>query len=168
MKEGEIKICGNKFEYKYNTISLPVEFKELPSNLIVENFNLFLKSSFHVSLVCIGKIIEKNSISIANFEDNVINDFCEFSKSNELRVLEFNDFRFVFQNDRRSIVVMCKISNLNNFFDFINNKYNLNLEYPPTHVTLYTLESRNGIFLTDSSDIKNLTKLISNPTGHLL
>ena len=69
------------------------------------------------------------------------------------------------QDDLRSVVVMCEISNLNNFFDSVNRKYGLAIEYPPTHVTLYTLESKPGIFLTDSSDIKNLTKTIENPTG---
>ena len=58
---------------------------------------------------------------------------------------------------------MCKISNLNEFFEILNRKYGLDIEYPPTHVTLYTLESKPGIFLTDASDIKNLTKPISNP-----
>ena len=50
----------------------------------------------------------------------------------------------------------------------MNKKYELNIEYPPTHVTLYKLPGKLGIFLTDKSDIKNLTRPIQNPIGHLL
>jgi hypothetical protein len=58
---------------------------------------------------------------------------------------------------------MCDISNLNNFFDLINKKYDLQIEYQPTHVTLYTLQPNKGIFLADSGDIEKLSKPITNP-----
>jgi hypothetical protein len=64
--------------------------------------------------------------------------------------------------------VRCNVSNLDKFFELINKKYGLNIEYPPAHVTLYTLKDKLGIFLTDNDDIKKLTKLIPNPIGHLL
>jgi hypothetical protein len=60
---------------------------------------------------------------------------------------------------------MCKISNLSEFFESINKKYGLSIEYPPTHVTLYVLPSKMGIFLTDSNDIQKLTEPIINPIG---
>ncbi len=53
-------ICGgDKYIFGTSTISLPVSFKDLPPELKIENYRLLLKSSFHISLVCIGKIIEK-------------------------------------------------------------------------------------------------------------
>jgi hypothetical protein len=163
-------ICENKFQFniRNKVIGLPIKFDNLPSKLIIEENELVLKDSFHISLVCIGKIIEKYNVSIPDFENIIINDFCEFSKTNEIKVLEYNDFKFVVENDLKSIVVMCKISNLNKFFDIINKKFGLKIEYPPTHATLYTLPNKLGIFLTDLNDIKNLTKSISNPIGFLL
>lgn len=163
-------ICENKFQFnlRNKVIGLPIKLENLPTNVVVEENTLILKEVFHVSLVCIGKIIEKYNISILDFENKIITDFCEFTKTNEIKVLEFGDFKFVEQNDLKSIVVMCKISNLNKFFDLINKKYGLKIEYSPTHSTLYTLPCKLGIFLTDVNDIKNLTKLIPSPIGRLL
>ena len=165
----EIKlICDNKYEFVYQTIGLPIKLENLPSEVITQENTLVLQPSFHVSLVCIGEIIKKHNITIPNFEENIINDFCEFSNINDIKILQFNDFKFAVRDDLKSVIVMCEISNLNKFFDLINKKYGLNIEYPPTHVTLYVLPNKFGIFLTDSNDIKNLTTPINNPTGRLL
>lgn len=162
-------ICGGKFKYGHKAIALPVELKDLPSNLTIEDTNFVLKSSFHVSLVCVGEIIRKHNISIPDFENQVINDFCEFVRNNTVNFESYlNDFKFCAKDDKKAIIILCKIKNLGKFFDFINHKYKLNIEHPPTHVTLYTLPSRNGIFLTDVSDLKDFTKSISNPLGYLL
>ena len=163
-------ICGNKFQFnlRNKVIGLSVKFENLPNELIIEGNNLILKDSFHVSLVCIGKIMEKYNVSIPDFDNKIVNDFCEYSKTNEIEVLEYNDFKFAVEKDLKSIIVTCKVSNLNKFFEFINKKYGLKIEYPPTHVTLYTLSGKLGIFVTDLNDIKNLTKPIPNPIGHSL
>jgi len=163
-------VCENKFQFSTpnNVIGLPVKPENLPGTLVVEGSTLFLKPTFHVSLVCTGKIIEKHNVSIPYFQNKVIEDFCEFTKTNNIQVLEYNDFKFVVENDLKTIVVMCKLSNLDKFFVILNEKYGLNIEYPPTHVTLYTLEGKAGIFLTDRNDIKNLTKPIQNPIGRTL
>jgi len=143
-----------------------VSFDKLPEEIEVERYKLFLKDSFHVSLVCVGKIIEKNNINIkeTDFLEKVITDFCNFTKENKVDLIRYRDeFKFVEEDEKRSMVVMCDISNLDKFFDFINKKYDLNLEYPPTHITLYTLQPNVGIFFTDSEDVKNLTRPIENP-----
>lgn len=147
---------------KVDSIVLPVSFSNLPAQIEVNEYNLSLKTEFHVSLVCIGKIIEKHNVTIHNFLENVVNDFCEFSKSNKVDLIRYRDeFKFVSENEKRTVVVMCDISNLNKFFELLNRKYKLEIEYPPTHVTLYTLTGL-GIFLTDSMDMKNLTTPIEN------
>jgi len=163
-------ICENKFEFNIpnKTICLPVKLENLPSEIIIQNTTLILQTSFHVSLACIGESIRKYNIFIQDFENKILDDFCEFSKTNEIKVLKYNDFKFIERDDLKTIVVMCDISNLNKFFDLMNQKYNLKIEYPPTHITLYILPSKHGIFLTDANDIKNLTKPIPNPIGFLL
>lgn len=163
-------ICENKFQFnlKNKVIGLPIKFENLPKEITIEGNDLVLKESFHVSLICVGKIIEKYNVSIPDFENEIINDLCEFSKTNEIKVLEYNDFKFVVENDLKSVVLMCQISKLDKFFEIMNKKYGLAVEYPPTHTTLYTLPSKLGIFLTDVNDIKNLTKPIPNPIGNSL
>ena len=160
-------ICENK-KYQLggpqeDTIGLPVLVSGLPEKIEVEGQALFLKTSFHVSLVCIGKIIEKHNVSIPDFINKIVDDFCEFTRTNNINFLRYrNEFRFASQNDRCSVIAMCDVSNLDKFFQLINQKYGLNIEYPPTHVTIYTLQPDKGIFITDSKDIRELTKLIDN------
>lgn len=158
-------ICdGTKYIFGHETISLPVSFEDLPATLEIENNQLLLKSTFHISLVPIGKLIKKFDIADANFKDSVINDFCNFVKDNEISLIKYrNEFRFVTQNERKSIVLMAEVSNLRKFFEALNKKYTLNAEVPPTHVTLYTLQPDVGIFIVDSQDLNQLTRMIENP-----
>jgi hypothetical protein len=163
-------ICENKYELSANdTIFLIVFLSDLPKNLEIQGAKLILKDSFHVSLVCIKEIIKKSKITDPNFRDSVLADFCDFVKTNEVALINYsNEFFFVEQGENKTVVVMCGVSNLDKFFELINKKYNLNLEYPPTHVTLYKLENGVGIFLTDASDLKDFTKPIPSPIGRIL
>ncbi|MCX6751517.1 MAG: hypothetical protein NT161_01985 [Candidatus Nomurabacteria bacterium] len=162
-------VCGDKFVFGHETISLLVSFKDLPNKTIFEGNTLLVNDFLHVSLVCIGKIIEKYNVQIEDFKDKIIKDFCEFSSKNEIGPVSYsNDFKFGEKEDKKTIVVMCNVPNLNKFFDQMNKKYRLDVEYPPTHATLYKLPNKLGIFLTDLNDIKNFTKPITNPIGHAL
>jgi len=158
-------ICnGNKYTFRDGTITLPISLDNLPKQIKVEGCKLTLKSNFHVSLVCLKKIMEKHKISIPDFENLVIKDFCDFAKNNDVSLIRYRDeFRFATENEDKSIVVMVEVSNIDKFFDFLNKKYKLNLESQPTHVTLYTLQPDIGIFITDSKDLEQLTKVIENP-----
>ena len=123
-----------------------------------------LKTTFHVSLVCIGKIIEKYKINRPDFINELVGDFCDFTKTKSIDFIGFrNQFRFAAQNERRSVIVMCDVSNLEEFYEVINKKYALDIGLQPTHITLYTLQPNGGIYLIDNEDIKNLTKAISLP-----
>jgi hypothetical protein len=152
-----------------DVIALPVSFSGLPEQIEVQGNTFYLKSKFHISLVCINIIIKKYGIQIPDFLSKVIEDFFNFVKTNKVELIHYNnDFRFVSENELRSVVLTCEVSNINTFFDLMNEKYNLNVKYPPTHVTLYTLKDGLGIYLTDSDDIKNLTTSIENPIGMIL
>lgn len=162
-------ICGGKFVFSHNTICLLVSFNQIPDQIIFNEKTFVINTFLHVSLVCVSKIIEKYNVLIPNFENKIINDFCEFSRDNKVKKVEHtDDFKFVSKEDKETIIVMCKIPNLDKFFELINKKYELNIKYPPTHVTIYTLPGKLGIFLTDENDIKKLTKPIPNPIGHSL
>jgi|SRR3989344_1585409 len=162
-------ICGGKFVFGHETISLLVSLNDLPDKVSFGENNFLVNDFLHVSLVCIGEIIKKHNISIPDFQNKITNDFCDFSKNNDVSITKYtNDFKFAARDDLKSIVVLCEVSNLKKFFELINKKYKLNIEYPPTHVTLYKLPGKLGIFLTDANDIKNLTKPIPNPIGHSL
>lgn len=158
-------ICGGE-KYQLagqtgNSIILPVAIEGLPPTLEIEGYTLILKTNFHVTLVPTGKIIKKYGISIPNFLEKVNADFCDFVERAPADFLRYQDeFRFVSENERRTVIVTCDISNLNEFFSVLNKKYGLQIEIPPTHVTLYTLQPDLGIYLIDSNDLETLTKTI--------
>lgn len=151
-------------------ISLPVSFDNLPAEIKVQEETFYLPSPFHASLFYIGKIKEIYNVAIPDFKNKIIDDFCEFTKTNEIKITRFNEFRLVDKKrEKKTIVAMCKVSNLNKFFDFINEKYELSIKYPVPHVTLYnTAKGESGMYLMDSEDIKNFTILIENPLGFSL
>src|SRR3989344_5957913 len=119
------KIGGEKED---TTIYLPVSFEGLPEEVKVQEQTLYFPNPFHVSLVYIGKIVEKYNITIPNFLNKIVNDFCEFTKTHDIEVVRYNnEFKFVARNDKKTVIVMCEVSNLNKFFDSINKKYELHI-----------------------------------------
>jgi len=167
-------ICGkDKYELgglNTDLIFLPVSFENIPQEIKAQEYTLYFPTPFHVSLVYIGKIVKKYSISIPDFLNKIVGDFCNFIKTNPIEVIRYNnEFRLANRDGKKTIVVMCEVSNLNKFFDFVNQKYKLNIKYTPTHVTLYnTVKGEPGISLMDLDDIKNFTVPIENPIGRLL
>ena len=162
-------ICGSE-KYQIDgpdmdSIGLSVSIDGLPKALIFNDKKLFLKTSFHVTLFAIGKAIQRYNIAIPNFLAITTENFCEFTKEKNVELVRYrNEFRYCVEDNLQSIVVMCDVGNLDTFFQIINRKYGLKIEYPPTHVTLYSLPLNTGIFLTNSEDIKNLTKPIEIPS----
>jgi hypothetical protein len=163
-------MCGNeKYKIGNDTIYLPVSFNNLPEEIQVKGQTLYLPTPFHVSLVYIGKMIEKYNISIPNFKEKIASDFCEFTKAHDINILRYNEFRFVEKEEKKTVIVMCEVSNLDKFFDLINKKYGLHIKYMTTHITLYgNLKKKSGIWLMDEDDIKNFTVPIENPIGKTL
>lgn len=158
-------ICdGGKYIFGSDSIGLPVSILNIPETINVEGLTLFRKSKFHVTLVALGNIIEKHGVTIPDFLERGVADFCEFVREHEVVLLRFREeFHFAVEGERRSLVAMCDVSNLVPFFDLMNAKYDLDVAYPPTHVTLYTLQPDKGIFLTDQEDLEKMTKSIGNP-----
>ncbi len=147
-----------------DVIFLPVSFTGLPPKIYVQGYTLFLKTELHISLVGIEKLIKRCHITIPNFQEKVVADFCEFTKQHSIDFVRCQDeVRFVVRAERRSVVVMCDLANLDAFFDVLNAKYGLKLPHQPTHVTLYTLQPSIGIFLMDAEDIQSETKIVSVP-----
>lgn len=161
-------ICeGEKYQVAGQTgdsICLSVAVSGLPEKLEIEGHTLLLKTEFHVTLIAIGRIIERHKVTTPDFVSKVVEDFCAFVKENPVELVRYRDeYKFVSREERKTVVVMCDVSNLDKFFDLINKKYNITLEYPPTHVTLYTLQPNLGIFLLNSNDILDLTTPLPAP-----
>jgi len=113
--------------------------------------------------MCI-KNIEEN-LEVENIAEKITNLFCEFTEYNDVVFENFTgEFRFAERNEdgQKSLVGMCNIKNINNFFDKVNSDFGLNISYQPTHVSLYTLNLDKAIGLNNQQDIETMTKDISN------
>ena len=98
-------------------IGLPVSISLLPGKIDAEGYSLSAKTKFHVTLVAIGKIVEKHKVAIPDFLNKIVSDFCEFTQKNNINLLRFRDeLKFASEGEKRSIIMMCDISNLNKFF----------------------------------------------------
>jgi hypothetical protein len=160
-----IQICNNsKYILRNQTIGLPVVLNNLAKEITVEGMVLSVKSVLHISLVTIGQMIIRHKIDILDFEEKIVADFCEYVGKYPIEFVDFTgEYRFAWQNELRTLVAMCNVSNLDGFFELINKKYNLQIAIPPTHITLYTLQPEMGIFLVDEDDIKQMSKRVDLP-----
>lgn len=162
-------ICGEEtyeISEEKPTIGLPVEISGLPESIESEGETLIRRSNFHVSLVCIEQIIKKHNVADSDFVERAESKFCEFVAENPIEFVRFsNEFRFVRLEERASVVAMCEVSNLARFFDVLNDEFSLAVEYPPTHVTLFTKQPNAGIYLTDSADLLERSVIVPRPDG---
>lgn len=158
-------ICNRVYQIgNTETISLPVHLPGLPETVNIEGYTLKRRPEFHVSLVCTGQIRERHAVNNTDFTKWVVKDFCSYVERHAIVFVRFTgEFRFVSRGGEKSLVAMADVANVEGFFDYMNEVYSLAMEYPPTHVTLYTLDGEPGIFLIDSNDIKERTKVVPNP-----
>ncbi len=155
-------ICDkNKYFFGNGYIATSVEIENLPKKLTLNNRTFLIKSSFHVSLVCVKNIVLRLG---EDFEQKIINLFCDFTSKNKISFIDYKEeIRYAVdkKTGRETIIIMCDVSNLKKFFGALNKKFGLNTETPPTHVTLYTLQQDKGIGLNNISDIKDKTIIIT-------
>jgi hypothetical protein len=154
-------ICnGNAFAYSKGYIGLPVVVERLPETLTIKGETLQLKSSFHVSLVCVKNILEQ----LPDAEQEIIDEFCRFSKENEVSFGNYTgEFRFVEDGDRKTLVALCEISNLTHFADQLSKRLDIEIPCQPTHVTLYTLQPDVGIGLNSLQEMQQKSYQVEIP-----
>ena len=146
------------------SIAIPLLIPNLPRKVSLDNSIFVLKSEFHATVLPIIKIKEKNKIFDTKFDDFIIDYFCRYVENRPIEFIKYTgEFRIASKRDKKTIIAMCELSNLPDLYKMINEKYNLKLEVPPAHVTMYTLYNKLGIFIIDSDDINKMTKSVKIP-----
>lgn len=160
--EGKNYICGNtKYRFSKGYIGLPIRPLDLAKTIKIGGRDLTLKSTFHVSLVCVKNIIAQYGTEI---EDKILKIFCEFVEKEDLNFESFTgEIRYAKDNGKETLVAMCNISHIDDLFVVLRRELNIQIETPPTHVTLYTLQPEVGIGINNTDDLKNKTSVIDNP-----
>ncbi len=162
-------ICGGLKYYLLggparNYLCLRTPVQGLPESIEVEGGKLLRKAEFHVTLFATGKIIVQNNITDPHFLQKVIDTFCKFVPSHPVELQKFTgEFRLVTQGEKMTVVAMCEVSNFAELTAIFNERFGLNMEVPPTHVTLYSRDPNMGIALLNQTDLSTLTKNIPAP-----
>lgn len=161
-----MKICNSqKYVWNRGYIHMPISIskEDLPEEISVKENTLLVKDEFHVSLFCNKNIPQSAYEKFPNIEEKILEIFCEIADQKEVSIEKISpEFRFAQkETDRRkSLIVMVSVKNLNAFYDKINSEFNLSLEYPPTHISLYTLEKNKAIGINNSQDLDHLTESV--------
>ncbi len=158
-----LQVVPHPYRIRMGYVTLGHEITGLVPQFEALGKEWFLKREFHVSLICVKKIlqqlIEKHGDEKATslLSEALIKVLSTHKPAFE----KFTDeLRTVKDNDKETIVAMCDVKNLDKAFEELRSLLSLPLELPPTHVTLYTVENRKAIGLTSKEDIETLTTLL--------
>lgn len=155
-------ICdGKTYEYGRAYLMLPLAVSGLPSTISVEGLDLHLKSDFHVTLLCVKNLIRKYGPKI---EDKILRLFCSFIRQHPITFVRFTgEYRFAETNNRKSVVALCEVANLDAFFTLAKKELHISLPFQPTHVTLYTLQPGAGIGLNSETEMEQMSHPVNLP-----
>lgn len=150
------------YVYKMRVVALPLTISGLNPRIEFEEKPYITKNETHISLVMVRrllpKLIEKGlseELAEQRAMETVNKGLELFSPrfeglTGELRLGQFED--------RYSVVAMAKVSNIDDFYGYINKELGLALKIPPVHITLYTAPNKKAIGLVNNEDLISKTK----------
>ena len=145
----------------YIGLSLPaMMFADFPESVEWASNTFKKKSEFH-STICKGEeVFTTASLEQQTGEPKLLALFNSLVEQAPILLESFlDDFRFAQEEEKKSIVVRCKLSNLGTFFDELNATFKINIPMQPAHVTLYTLEGKPGIHINSDEKMESLERV---------
>jgi hypothetical protein len=157
-------ICNDrKYACDKGYVYLPIEIiNSLPKTILIEGDQLHLKSSFHVSLICLKELSAKYNRE--NLEQEILEKFCDFVSTQEISFVGFTgEFLLAASEERKTVVARCNVSNLESCTKKISRELKIDIPVQPTHVTLYTLQPDAGIGLNSFETLEQKARPIDVP-----
>lgn len=143
------------YRYKTGYIYLPLDQNTggLNKNITLFGDIYHLKSSFHVSLLCVKNILKINP----QLEGKILEIFNSYVACNSLDSVEYlPEYRVVAHADgRKSIIQMVTVKNTEGLFHVLRKELNISIDTQPTHITIYTLREEEGIGVNTQEDYEN-------------
>jgi hypothetical protein len=153
---------SSKFEHGTGYIWQPVEAPNLPETISVEGLTLLKKSEYHVSLAYVQHLLA----SEPEIEIKVFESLLAFNEKSEVSFLKYTgEFRFAQDGERKTVVALCEVSNLEAFRNHMKAKLGIDLPPQPTHVTIYTLQPEVGIGLNSPAVMEDKSTPIEVPAS---
>lgn len=157
---GSIEATVNRAEGR---VQLDIDPFQIPNALDVLGEDWVRKDEFHVTLVGSGQRIAEHLIG----QDSSLSKrgssrlagtlLDETLKGRSFRVLPQNEIRVVQDGDRKTIVRMCHVEGMGEFFEAVSAKVGARIEPPPAHITLYTLQNRKAIGIYNKERLAKVT-----------
>jgi hypothetical protein len=139
-----------------------IEFLYLPEVISVDQYELYKKNEFHVTLVG-----AKASNSLPDAEDSkaiVRAAFDEFASTHDLTRFELtNEFRLLKREDRVTVVAMVNLHGMDQLYAFLNDKLGTALPVQPAHITIYSFNPAVGISLNSAEQVENESTIVEIP-----
>lgn len=134
----------------------------LPIKLKVNEFELLLKSEFHISLICVKRIAPLiDNQKASEIEAEIETFFKDFIKTIPLTDYNVSDvYRLVQREERVTLVVMVDVPGIKQFFEALEAKYGIELPLQPTHITIYTLQPEAGIGILSIEELEKDSKIV--------
>ncbi len=158
------------YEYKGSGyMGMKKEMPELPTSVQIGDAELIPRTSFHTTLVCLKDIqrrldndwgVEKESEEVAIKTLQIFQDFITKERIEFLGLRD--ELRFVERGEKKSLIVMCDVSNIGNLFARLSREFKIDIPAQPTHITLYTLQPNIGIAISDQAELEETTLVNSD------
>lgn len=148
----------------YISLHMPVT-AGLPKTIKVKGHKLLLKSEFHISLIkarYAAELIDANRQ--VEIEQEIVDAFEKFVAKQPLTEFHPNgEFRFVQTDERKTVIGMCDVPHLQDFFAELRATYKTDIPDQPTHITMYTLQPERGIGLLSAAQLQQNTAIVELP-----
>lgn len=131
-------------------------FSLFPSEVTWNSLRLVKKEEFHVTL-----LHTKSTSNLAHVSNEELASFFDaFVANSPIKFLSFiDDFRYVEEDEKRTIAVRCAVSNLGELFAAFNTAFGIQLPKQPAHVTLYSLDKKVGIHINSEEKMESLERV---------
>jgi len=161
-----MNMISNNHNYDSGYVGLVnVALTNLPDKVRVKEYELLLKSEFHVSLICAKRIAPMVDESGATeIEAEIVAFFLDFIKSTPLANFSVrNVYRLVKRDERVTLVGMVDVPGIEKLFAALEEKYDTKFPLQPTHITLYTLQPDAGIGILSREQLEEDSEIVQVP-----
>ena len=151
--------------YKQNAVSGSIQlgldigmFEHFPRQVNWHGVQLLKKSEFHVTL-----LHAKSHAGLSNISNQELASFfTTFVSKWPIALLSFtDDFRYVEEGEKKTLLVRCIVSHIEELFAALNRAFGTHLPVQPAHVTLYSLETTVGIHVNSEGAMARLERVES-------
>lgn len=149
-------------------VQLDIALPALPEAIDVLGEHWVRKSEFHVTLIGPGQKLEVDlksrdpSLSKRNAKALVKDAIDKTLEGKSFRVVAQDELRIAQDKDRKTIVRMCQVEGVDDFFTDLSQRLGFPVEVPPTHITLYTLRNGWPIGIYNDEQLRKTTRKLTN------